>query len=385
MKVFVLGRSGCGKTPFAQRVAAATGLHHVMASEWVRSRFPLTGGPGTRDDHIAALTHFSVEELRRNPAVCVEFLAARHDLTKPSVVEGVRNPYDFIRLYDPRTDVVAFLENRANALHETAFESGLSVIRAHLEFLRRADLLRAEDGLRILDYRWGVGAEPPACAAAKVVAARDFDAALEDFIPVVREALARAKGDEPAPLFPPALRPSRVHADVAPLRAHVKKEFLYGMDPAHVGQTVPCTVFAVSSYTGSTPTLKILIQDGAVFSYLPPDALVDPSRKKEPTLSLAELCYHNCPSEDVVVHAFEALAGPVLAYVKQRDLWLPGEYRFTIDWYLGNDLLHFVSLENGQFAFLPHHKLKFTLRGAEFKNATPGFEPYRKIRRTWTV
>ncbi len=377
MKVFVLGRSGCGKTPFAKRVAEATGANHVMASEWVRSRFPLTGGPGTRDDHIAALTSFSVEELRRNPAVCVEFLAAKHDLTKPSVVEGVRNPYDFIRLYDPRTDVVAFLENRANALKETEFESGLGVIRAHLEFLQRAHLLRAEDGVRVVEYRWNEGADPPVCAAAKLVAARDFDAAVADFIPIVKDAFAKTK-DEPAPLFPPALRPSRVHADVPPLRAHVKKEFLYGMDPAHAGSFVPCTIFAVSAYAGSTPTLKILIQDGAVFSYLPADALVDPARKKEPTLSLAELCYHNCPSEDIVVHAFAALAGPVLAYVKQRDLWIGGEYHFTIDWYLGNDLLHFVSLENGQFAFLPHHKLKF-------KNATPGFEPYRKIRRTWTV
>jgi hypothetical protein len=150
------------------------------------------------------------------------------------------------------------------------------------------------------------------------------------------------------------------------------------MDPAHVGSLVPCTVFAVSSYAGSTPTLKILLEDGAVFSYLPPDALVDPAKRRDPQLALTDLVYHNCPSEDVCVHAFEALSGPVLAYLKHHDLWMPGEYRFTVDWYLGNDLLHFVALENGQFAFLPHHKLKF-------KRGDPGFEPYRKIRRTWVV
>src|SRR5581483_10347666 len=187
-----------------------------------------------------------------------------------------------------------------------------------------------------------------------------------------------ARGAEPPALWPPALRPSRVHADVPPIRLHVKKELLYGGDPKLAGALVPCTVFAVSCYPGSTPTLKILIEDGAVFSYVPPDALVDPAKKKPPDLALADLVYHNCPSEDICVHAFEALRGPVLAYLKLRDLWLPGEYRFTVDWYLGNDLLHFVALENGQFAFLPHHKLKF-------KNGDPGFEPYRKIRRTWTV
>jgi hypothetical protein len=362
VKTFVLRRSGSGKTPFAKRVAEATGCAHVGASEWVRSRSP-GEARATRDEQIAALTAFSIEELRRNPAVCVEFIAAHHDLSKPSVIEGVRNPYDFVRLFHPRSDLVVFLEDTENTLAETAFESGLGVIRGYLDFLERAGLRRREDGPRVFDYRFaGRGG---------------LDAAIARFTDVLRGALAAARS-EPAPLFPPALRPSRVHADVEPLRAHVKKEFLYGMDPAYAGQLVPCTIFAVSSYGGSTPTVKILLEDGAVFSYLPPDALVDPSKRKAPELSLQDLAYHNCPSEDIVVHAFEALRGPLLAYFKLRDLWMPGEYRFTVDWYLGDDLLHFVALENGQFAFSPHHKMKY-------KRGDPGFEPYRKIRRTWTV
>jgi hypothetical protein len=58
---------------------------------------------------------------------------------------------------------------------------------------------------------------------------------------------------------------------------------------------------------------------------------------------------------------------------------MDGTYRFTVDWYRGNDLLHCISLANGQVAFLPNHKVKF---GAGHR---PGFEPYKKMRNTWRV
>ena len=98
----------------------------------------------------------------------------------------------------------------------------------------------------------------------------------------------------------------------------------------------------------------------------------------EAPLELADLVYHNCPAEDICVHAFEQLQGPVQAYFKRRQLWLAGTYLLTIDWYTGNDLLHLIALENGQYAFLPHHKVKF-------RDGIKEFPPYRKMHSEWKV
>ena len=171
-----------------------------------------------------------------------------------------------------------------------------------------------------------------------------------------------------------------MHAQIPPIRTQVRAEYLYNMDPARVGELRACTAFTVSSYVGSAPTFQILLDDGAVFSYVPPNALVytPHAHSRDPVLPLDELVYHDCKSVDIAVQAFAALRGPVLAYFKKRDLWMAGSYLFTIDWYTGNEMLHCVSLANGQYALLPSHKLKFG-------DHPPGFEPYKKIRREWVT
>ena len=120
--------------------------------------------------------------------------------------------------------------------------------------------------------------------------------------------------------------------------------------------------------------------DGAVFSYVPPSALVDPARLgADADLELADLVYFDCPDEQLVVHRHAALDGEVLAYFKRPDRWVAGRYLFTIEWWTGNHLAHAVALASGQYAVLPHHKLKFGSGHAA------GFEPYKKIRKVWKV
>ncbi|MCA9679356.1 MAG: hypothetical protein H6708_04760 [Kofleriaceae bacterium] len=373
MKVFVLGRSASGKTPMAQRLAAALGLAHVPASAWVRARFPGAdrrgdGTPATRQAFVEAITRFSTVELARDPFVCLDHLAAHHDLTA-CVIEGVRNPFDFVHLFDPRTDAVVTLAHGNTALTATGFEAGLDVIDAYLAWLDGCGLAGAGPRLR---YTFGAfrrgdaGAEP----------GDTLDDALDDAIATLAPVVAAAAATAAAPTPTPA----RVHAPIPPLRCHVRTEYLYGMDPARVGTYTPCTAFVVSSYPGEAPTFQLLLGDGAVFSYVPPSALVDPARLgADADLELADLVYFDCPDEQLVVHRHAALDGEVLAYFKRPDRWVAGRYLFTIEWWTGNHLAHAVALASGQYAVLPHHKLKFGSGHAA------GFEPYKKIRKVWKV
>lgn len=360
-RLFVLGASGAGKTPIARRAAEALGVPHVGASEWVRRVFgPSPEGVDERQRHIDAMTRFALAELRRDPEACLAYLGRNHALGEPCVIEGMRNPLDFVRTFDPRRDLAVVLELTESPLAKTGFEAGLDVIRDYLRWLVAVGLL---DAAALMEHTYRDHAA--------------LDAIAEETIARCRERFP----DEPPP-GPGALR-ARVHVDIPPLSLRVKKPLLYGDDRTYDGELVPCRAFALSSYPGCAPTFQILVDDGAVFSYVPPSALhvarppAAPAPDHAP-LELRDLVYHNCPDGDVAVATFDALVGRVLCFFKHRDLWIGGEYHFTVDWYHGNDLLHCVSLDTGQLAFLPSHKIKFG--GGE-----PGFLPYKKLRNEWRV
>jgi len=179
----------------------------------------------------------------------------------------------------------------------------------------------------------------------------------------------------------PELKPQRVHADIPPIRTHIRGEYLFDMDLRHAGEYVPCTAFAVSSYEGSTPHLQGAAGRRLGLLLRAASALVDLAKAAgsgEPPLELIDLVYHNCPGGDICVHSFKELQGPVHIFIKRQSAWLAGEYLFTLDWYEGNDLLHLVALDNGQYAFQPHHKLKF-------KDGPRELPPYRKLHGEWKV
>jgi hypothetical protein len=374
MKIFILGRTGSGKTPLARMLSACLDMAHIGGSEWVRARFK--ADPGL--DRVAfteAITAFTAEEVRREPSVCTDFIRRKYDLSKPCVIEGLRSPHDFVKLFDSSRDAVVFLERYDNDLPATAFErDGIRLILSYVRFLLDRGLM-AKDPERVIELDL-LCTDPPdkpetarhwydckgrlvcygLASAAELLAAR---------IKGFGEASVEAKDDY-----------ATVHVEITPIRAMLREEFLFDGDPAHVGKRVPCSIFAISSYPGNAPTFKVLLDDGSVFSYVPPHALTASGSVTSVPLDLEDLVYHDCPSAEISVSRFGALAGPIEAYFKRRGFWLKGEYLLTIDWYLGNDLLHLVLLENGQFAFLPHHKLKFG--GGE-----RSFPPYKKLRGEW--
>lgn len=352
-RLFVVGGSGTGKTPLARNVAAAYGVPHISASDWVRRLFPSEPGQD-RQAHIEAMTRFSLEALAANPLACLEDLGRHHALSLPCVIEGMRNPSDLVRTFDPRADRCLSLRLEGNPLQPTTFESGLEVIDSYLRWLIAAGLMPADRYRSIT------------CGA------------IADLDPAIGETVAWVSD-----LFPtaglPAGRRALVHADVPQIRTAVREEILYNNDPARVGGRVPCRIFSLSSYPGSSPTFQILLEDGAVFSYVPPSALLPLQGDLDPELSLSELVYHNCPDGDITICEHAALKGHAWCFFRDRQLWLRGSYRFTVDWYQGNTLAHCVSLDNGQIALLPSHKISF---GGEKPEKLASYE---KMRSEWSV
>lgn len=208
-----------------------------------------------------------------------------------------------------------------------------------------------------------------------------------------------------------------LHAELSPIPCQVAASFLY-RDTTRTDYEQG-EIIGLSSYPGSVPTFKVLLTNGALFSYVPPTALcsaavvtenkvgvdqntftfktckdelepiydtfADFLKKKSPgfyAFGLSDLCYNDCPSEKMTVTVFNRLTMyPVVAYMKACKLFISGIYRVTLDWSDANILLHLIELENGQFAFLPSHKVLFDNNPKRLKS----LPRYRAIHNTFSV
>jgi hypothetical protein len=170
-----------------------------------------------------------------------------------------------------------------------------------------------------------------------------------------------------------------MNADIKTFKAYIAQEFLYDMDPSKIGSHLPCVVFGVSTYINETLTFNILLQDGSMFQYIPFHALrLNDKETDFPSLELRDLVYHNCRNLEIDCHTFDHLKGTVNCHFRYKDIWIPGEYFTTIDFYKGNDTLHIIKLENGQLTALPTSRVKF-------KDGIKEFPPYKKLHPIWRV
>jgi hypothetical protein len=130
--IYILGTSRSGKTPVAKMLTDKLGMQWIGGSEWVREEYKEKHA--TRKEFIAGITKYSVERLREEPDVCVKYITSKYDLSQPSVIDGERNPYDFIQLFNPTKDKVVYLDFVNNFLEPTIFEDGIKVIDKYLRW-----------------------------------------------------------------------------------------------------------------------------------------------------------------------------------------------------------------------------------------------------------
>lgn len=347
-------RSAASRTPDAACCSA------VQPARRGRPPGPLTPASAARLErkrlwaHTDAITAFTLEVMRRDPDFNLSHLRGAHDLDQNCVIEGFRNIRDFAILFNPLEDRAVLLRCDETELRATNFEEGIALIDKYMAYLHNIGMVDR-------------------CQYHRVTMA-----SFREIEQWAAAALGWMKIPDP--------KPRRVHAELdPPLRVSVRAEFLHDMDPSRRGEFVPGRAFTVSSYPESMPTFQVLLDNGSVFSYLPVHALVSmASCASEDAASGAldlpaeDLCYHACRSGNVCVHRYRELDGPLQAYFRRSDRWVKGQYVLTLEWYEGNDLLHLCALEQGQYAFLPQHKITFGL------GAPRELPPYRKLHAEWT-
>jgi len=141
MNIWVLGANGSGKTPFAKMVSEALNIPLISVSDWLS---PFIKGTIllTKQDQIDKTSEIAVREMIKDPDCIINWVRSR--LAKPSIIEGIRSPYEFTKLANLREDVVIFLNRENNPYRTNELEAGLLVINAYVHWAANIGLLDKE-------------------------------------------------------------------------------------------------------------------------------------------------------------------------------------------------------------------------------------------------
>lgn len=172
-----------------------------------------------------------------------------------------------------------------------------------------------------------------------------------------------------------------VHAGLAVMTVWVDSAVFHDLKAD--SQWVKAKVFGITCLPGRVPTFEILTADGYVFSDVPPH-LVRWREKVEDPLPLESLVYNNCLSRTFSLSIFPALKERrAFAYFRKETRYVAAAYWFSLDFYKDNNWFHCMKLENGQFAFVPSHKLVFPPDGV--LPEAHQFPNYQKLRQEFAV
>ncbi len=389
--IFLIGASGVGKTPISQGIAQTLNMRTVGASGWIKAQYT---GPkqvlindvvydGSSVKHtteygkayVHEITTLSRTKLAENPDACILYLRNAGVEDGGCVIDGVRNPRDFMMTFRPEVDLVVFLEC-AHRQAMTAFEEdGCAAILQNVKWMH-ANLTPPDRhyGLRVV---YGFGEESVETLQEgefDVIKASSPDGRIS--AEVLRRVVEWCKQKRS---WRPDLQ--RVQHPIRPINCFVEDRVFF--NDAHVDGKTEAVMVGVSSYTGCALTVTVITKTGSMFCDVPLHRIwqIEANSSSEDRLDLSHLVYKNCPSENVLIAELPTPnEGRVVALFQRGSVRHEGRYLFTVEWPGDNELLHFVALSNGQYALLPNHKLQF---GDGPLDAV--MPPYLKLRQTWRV
>ena len=140
MKIFVIGNSGVGKTPLSKEIENRYGFKYISASRKIKTLIPskiLTLKKIDRKKYTNEITAFSLSLLRKDPFIIINDLRMEDNV----VIDGIRNPRDFINLFNPNKDKVVFVSKEKTEIKSTIFEKGIIVIKEYIKWLEENNLL----------------------------------------------------------------------------------------------------------------------------------------------------------------------------------------------------------------------------------------------------
>lgn len=133
--IYIIGQTNTGKTTLAKRLSEKTGRKVISSSSFLDD---VDCEGLSKEARAQKLSEESLRRLRINPDIAAKHI--RSQITGPSIIEGIRNPNDYVRLVEA-SDFVFFLQ-KANSSPATYFEVfGLAAILQIAKFNHEMGLM----------------------------------------------------------------------------------------------------------------------------------------------------------------------------------------------------------------------------------------------------
>lgn len=161
MKIFVVGYTGTGKTSIATWIAEDIGGTLISGSSWIKKELPEIEKMCDRESAVELMTKTSQSLLSKDHRCAAKVISAEVALaTGTPVIEGLRNPTDFVELYNPSEDLIIYISRSTSKSKDrqhkfqaaTAFERlGIAAIKSYVDFCISVNgIVRAN----IIDFDW---------------------------------------------------------------------------------------------------------------------------------------------------------------------------------------------------------------------------------------
>jgi cytidylate kinase len=141
--IFIIGASGIGKTPLAEELAKQLKRKQISASEWVKQLFKPSSENLSREEYIKEITTYSKKRLKEEPFSCINYIEETYPdffISGNYIIDGIRNPFDFNNLFDPKTDYVVYLNSTLKS-PKNRFEAGIILIYHQVNWLEENGIM----------------------------------------------------------------------------------------------------------------------------------------------------------------------------------------------------------------------------------------------------
>lgn len=144
MKIFIIGGTNSGKSTFAKKLEnyleeSNEDFYTIESSSILMKRDDVPSF--TRETRTKVLTKFTNSLLKSDVGIVGKEIKKEllKNKSKIQIIVGVRNPYDFTLLFNPKSDMVFTTDSKMKNEFEN---SGIKSIKSYLKFLSKSNLLK---------------------------------------------------------------------------------------------------------------------------------------------------------------------------------------------------------------------------------------------------
>lgn len=140
MKIFIIGTTNSGKSTLAKYISNILNAPIISAGAWMKKNY-YQAVEETKENYTKMLTRTSMGFLQKNPNFFLEKIqdeVQKNIYSSVIIIEGIRNPRDFIHLFNPNEDVVILVNSVINEIKEyPEFEiKGLEIIDELIKYFK---------------------------------------------------------------------------------------------------------------------------------------------------------------------------------------------------------------------------------------------------------